>query len=44
VRLGSQLLSIAFATLLTAAGTLARGTVSLSDYTGRPVFLRFWAS
>jgi peroxiredoxin len=61
VRLGSQLLSIAFATLLTAAGpvsaqtlgspapdftlkTLAGGTVSLSDYTRRPVLLNFWAS
>jgi len=61
VRLGSQLLSIAFATLLSAAGplsaqtlgspapdftlkTLAGGTVSLSDYAGRPVFLNFWAS
>jgi len=61
VRLGSQFLCIAFATLLTAAGrlspqtlgspapkftlkTLAGGTASLSDYTGRPVFLNFWAS
>ncbi len=61
VRLGSQLPSIAFATLLTAAGslsaqtlgspapdfalnTLAGGTASLSDYTGRPVFINFWAS
>ncbi len=61
VRLGSQLLSIAFATLLTAAGslsaqtlgspapdftlkTLTGGMASLSDYTGRPVFLNFWAS
>jgi len=61
VRLGSQLFSIAFATLLTAAGplsaqtlgspapdftlkTLAGSTASLSDYTGRPVFLNFWAS
>ncbi len=61
MRLGSQLLSIAFATLLTAAGllsaqtlgspapdftlkTLAGGTASLSDYTGRPVFINFWAS
>lgn len=61
MRLGSQLLSIAFATLLSAAGplsaqtlgspapdftlkTLAGGTASLSDYTGRPVFLNFWAS
>jgi peroxiredoxin len=61
VRLGSQLLSITFATILTAAGrlsaqtlgsrapdftlkTLAGGTASLSDYTGRPVFLNFWAS
>ena len=61
MRLGLQLLSIAFATLLTAAGglsaqtlgspapdftlqTLAGGTASLSDYTGRPVFLNFWAS
>jgi len=61
VRLGSQLRSIAFATLLTAAGplsaqtlgspapdfslkTLAGGTASLSDYTGRPVFINFWAS
>jgi len=61
VRLGSQFLSIALATLLTAAGpvsaqtlgspapdftlkTLAGGTASLSDYTGRPVFLNFWAS
>ena len=61
MRLGSQFLCIAFATLLTAAGrllpqtlgspapeftlkTLAGGTASLSDYTGRPVFLNFWAS
>ncbi|PYO81061.1 MAG: thiol disulfide exchange role in cytochrome c biogenesis [Gemmatimonadetes bacterium] len=61
MRLGSQLFSIAFATLLTAAGrfsaqtlgspapdftlkTLAGGTASLSDYTGRPVFINFWAS
>jgi len=61
VRLGSQFLAIALATLLTAAGpvsaqtlgspapdftlkTLAGGTASLSDYTGRPVFLNFWAS
>ena len=61
MRLGSQFLSIALATLLTAAGpvsaqtlgspapdftlkTLAGGTASLSDYTGRPVFLNFWAS
>jgi len=61
VRLGSQFLSIALATLLTAAGrlspqtlgspapdftlkTLAGGTASLSDYTGHPVFLNFWAS
>ena len=61
VRLGSQFLSIALATLLTAAGpvsaqtlgspapdftlkTLAGGTASLSDYTGRPVFINFWAS
>ena len=61
MRLGSQPQSIAFATLLTAAGplsaqtlgspapdftlkTLAGGTASLSDYTGRPVFLNFWAS
>ena len=61
MRLGSQFLSIAFATILTAAGrlspqtlgspapeftlkTLAGGTASLSDYTGRPVFLNFWAS
>ena len=61
VRLGSQLLSITSATLLTTAGplsaqtlgspapdftlkTLAGGTASLSDYTGRPVFLNFWAS
>ena len=61
MRLGSQLVSIAFATLLTAAGpmsaqtlgapapdftlkTLAGETASLSDYTGRPVFLNFWAS
>ena len=61
VRLGSQLLSITSATLLTTAGplsaqtlgspapdftlrTLAGGTASLSDYTGHPVFLNFWAS
>ena len=61
MRLGSQFVSIAFATLLTAAGpmsaqtlgspapdftlkTLAGETASLSDYTGRPVFLSFWAS
>ena len=61
MRLASQFLCIAFATLLTAAGrllpqtlgspapeftlkTLAGGTASLSDYTGRPVFLNFWAS
>jgi len=61
VRLDSQLLSIAFATLLTAARllssqtlgspapnftlkTLAGGTVSLSDYTRRPLLLNFWAS
>lgn len=61
MRLGSQLVSIACATLLTAAGplsaqtlgspapaftlkTLVGGTVSLSDYAGRPVFLNFWAS
>ena len=61
MRLGSQFLAIALATLLTAAGpvsaqtlgspapdftlkTLAGGTASLSDYTGRPVFLNFWAS
>ncbi len=61
MRLGSQFVSIAFATLLTAAGpmsaqtlgspapdftlkTLAGETASLSDYTGRPVFLNFWAS
>jgi len=61
VRLASQLLSIAFATILTAAGqlsaqtlgspapdftlkTVGGGTASLSDYTGRPVFLNFWAS
>ena len=61
MRLGSKLLSIAFATILTAAGrlspqtlgspapdftlkTLVGGTASLSDYTGRPVFLNFWAS
>ena len=61
MRLGSQFLSIALATLLTAAGpvsaqtlgspapdftlkTLAGGTASLSDYTGHPVFLNFWAS
>ncbi len=61
MRLGSQFLSIACATILTAAGplsaqtlgspapdftlkTLAGGTASLSDYTGRPVFLNFWAS
>lgn len=61
MRLGSQLLSIAFATLLTAAGplsaqtlgslapaftlkTLVGDTARLSDYTGRPVFLNFWAS
>jgi len=61
VRLGSQLLPIAYATLVTAAGpllaqtlgspapdftlkTLAGGTANLSDYTGRPVFLNFWAS
>ena len=61
MRLGSQFLCIACATLLTAAGrlspqtlgspapdftlkTLAGGTASLSDYTGRPVFLNFWAS
>jgi len=61
VRLGSQFLAIALATLLTAAGpvsaqtlgspapdftlkTLAGGTASLSDYTGHPVFLNFWAS
>ncbi len=61
MRLGSQLRSIAFATLLTAAGllsaqtlgspapdftlkTLAGSTASLSDYTGRPVLINFWAS
>ena len=61
MRLGSQFLAIALATLLTAAGpvsaqtlgspapdftlkTLAGGTASLSDYTGHPVFLNFWAS
>jgi peroxiredoxin len=61
VQLGSKLLSIAFATLLTAAGplsaqtlgsrapdftlkTLAGGTARLSDYTGRPLLLNFWAS
>ncbi len=61
MRLGLQLLSIAFAALLSAAGplsaqtlgspapdftlkTLAGGTVRLSDYAGRPVFLNFWAS
>jgi len=61
VRLGSQFLSIALATLLTAAGpllaqtlgspappftlkALTGGTASLSDYTGHPVFLNFWAS
>jgi peroxiredoxin len=61
VRLGSQLRTIASATLLTAAGllsaqtlgspapaftlkTLTGGTVRLSDYTGRPVLLNFWAS
>ncbi len=61
MRLGSQFLCIAFATLLSAAGllaaqtlgspapdftlkTLAGGTARLSDYTGRPVFLNFWAS
>lgn len=61
MRLGSQLRTIASATLLTATGplsaqtlgspapafslkTLAGATVSLSDYTGRPVLLNFWAS
>ena len=61
MRLGSQFLSIACATILTAAGrlspqtlgslapdftlkTLAGDTASQSDYTGRPVFLNFWAS
>ena len=61
MRLGLQFLSIACATILTAAGrlspqtlgspapdftlkTLAGDTASQSDYTGRPVFLNFWAS